>query len=266
MSRVQLGLPALEGAQRLTCFPPLRDNSASILEGLRNLPFAPSAQMHPVGLDLPLAEDGGADDSGDESDLDVRLSERIRSTARAQAAYTSAGYASVGAAHLEAQYASEDEDPDSVARRKRRLGQSYISSESRRRTEAIRERRLRLAEMMAAEEDACVAAAADEDEMDVDGPGRRSGGAGGEPHPPRKRRFFRESRLDLAALLKPPARTSAASGPFGYGMMDPRRAGPAGGAAGYAASDLASMSHVGAGALSNGGNGITREWQDGLPA
>lgn len=222
--------------------------------------------MHPVGLDLPLAE-SGADDSGDESDLDVRLSERIRSTARAQAAHTSAGYASVGAAHLEAQYASEDEDPDSVARRKRRLGQSYISSESRRRTEAIWERRLRLAEMMAAEEDACVAAAAaDEDEMDVDGPGRRSGGAGGEPHPPRKRRFFRESRLDLAALLKPPARTSPASGPIGYGMMDPRRAGPAGGAAGYAASDLASMSHVGAGALSNGGNGITREWQDGLPA
>ncbi|GAA5878590.1 hypothetical protein JCM3774_004074 [Rhodotorula dairenensis] len=264
----------------------LEKTTASIIEGLRNLPFAPSAQLHPVGLDLPSLD---ADDSGDDSDLDVRLSNRIRSTARAQAAHTSAGMqqqSSHAQHHLEAAYASSDEEPDSVARRKRRFGASYISSESRQRVEALRERRTRLAEMLAAEEDACggdVAEAdadADTDEMDLDGDGgsarsvsgrksrnhphqqqQRTGGAGG---PARKRRFFRESRFDLAALLKPPTRADLLkNGGGGGGMLF----GPL--PAGYAASDVASISQFGgaaAGGGGGGGNGIAREWTEGVQA
>lgn len=44
------------------------DYSAEIIDSLRNLPFAPSAQMQPVPYDME-------DDSGDsDSDLDVRIS------------------------------------------------------------------------------------------------------------------------------------------------------------------------------------------------
>ncbi|GAA5979248.1 hypothetical protein JCM10908_002855 [Rhodotorula pacifica] len=249
----------------------LEQTTASIIEGLRDLPFAPSSQLHPVGLDLPSLDD--ALDSGDDSDLDVRLSARIRTTARAQAAHTSAGFT---ASHLEAAYESEDEDPESVARRKRRLGASYITSENRKRAEAIRERRNRLAEMLAAEEDACAQAAAEaedneDDEMEIDGAnGGRSRSrrplippAAG---PPRKRRFFRESKFDLSTLLKPPSRAvlngsgGALGGGFSFsaGMMGNTL--PAGG--GYAASDVASISQFGGG----GGNGITREWTEGVQA
>lgn len=242
------------------------------------MPFAPSAQLHPVGLDLPSLDDDA--DSADDSDLDVRLSSRIRSTARAQAAHTSAGFT---ASHLEAAYESEDEDPDSVARRKRRLGHSYITSESRARGEALRERRNRLAEMLAAEEDACAhqnEGDADDDDdndgMDVDGNGGDGGGSSRRnrqrSHPPlatrpaRKRRFFRESRYDLATLLKPPASARpAAAGSnglvglqhaYGFGLGG-------GGGGGYAESDVASISQFGGGGA---GNGITREWTEGLQA
>lgn len=46
--------------------------SAEIIDSLRNLPFAPSAQMQPVPYDIE-------DDSGDsDSDLDVRISGTCR--------------------------------------------------------------------------------------------------------------------------------------------------------------------------------------------
>ncbi|KWU45643.1 hypothetical protein RHOSPDRAFT_32565 [Rhodotorula sp. JG-1b] len=261
----------------------LEQTTASIIEGLRNLPFAPSAQLHPVGLDLPSLDHDDAD-SADDSDLDVRLSSRIRSTARAQAAHTSAGF--TAGSHLEAAYESDDEDPDSVARRKRRLGRSYITSESRARGEALRERRNRLAEMLAAEEDACAAdsedADGDDDEgmMDVDGADgssrRNRQRSSDHPHaaarPARKRRFFRESRFDLATLLKPPALARPAGGlppglqpPYGFGFG--LGGGGVGGGGGYAASDVASISQFGGGGGGGGGaNGITREWTEGLKA
>lgn len=248
------------------------------------MPFAPSAQLHPVGLDLPSLDNDDAD-SADDSDLDVRLSSRIRSTARAQAAHTSAGF--TAGSHLEAAYESDDEDPDSVARRKRRLGRSYITSESRARGEALRERRNRLAEMLAAEEDACAAAESedadgdDDDEgmMDVDdgadGSSRRNRPRSDHPHaaarPARKRRFFRESRFDLATLLKPPASARPAGGlppglqpPYGFGF-GLGGGGGVGGGGGYAASDVASISQFGGGG-GGGANGITREWTEGLQA
>ena len=247
------------------------------------MPFAPSAQLHPVGLDLPSLDHDDAD-SADDSDLDVRLSSRIRSTARAQAAHTSAGF--TAGSHLEAAYESDDEDPDSVARRKRRLGRSYITSESRARGEALRERRNRLAEMLAAEEDACAAdsedADGDDDEgmMDVDGADgssrRNRQRSSDHPHaaarPARKRRFFRESRFDLATLLKPPALARPAGGlppglqpPYGFGFG--LGGGGVGGGGGYAASDVASISQFGGGGGGGGGaNGITREWTEGLKA
>ena len=270
--------------RRMLTSCPGTDRSASIIEGLRNLPFAPSAQLHPVGLDLPSLDADADADSADDSDLDVRLSSRIRSTARAQAAHTSAGFT---ASHLEAAYESDDEDPDSVARRKRRLGRSYITSESRARGEALRERRNRLAEMLAAEEAACAAAAAEsedadeEDEgMDIDG--GADGGSSrrnrqrslGDPlaaaaRPGRKRRFFRESRFDLATLLKPPARPAAGSnGLPPFGLLQPYAFGfgLGGGGGGYAASDVASISQFGGGGGGGGANGITREWTEGLQA
>ncbi|GAA5984422.1 hypothetical protein JCM11641_000132 [Rhodosporidiobolus odoratus] len=158
----------------------LQATTASILEGLRNLPFAPSSQMQPVPYDLD-------DDLGDsDSDLDVRLSERIRSTA----ARTRATQGSGGA--YEADYPSSDEEADSHARRKRRLAGSYITSLSAGRKEALRMRQAKQAELAAAAEDECDAL---EDEGRVEE---------AQAQRPRKRTFFGGSRLDLASLLKAP--------------------------------------------------------------
>ncbi|BGP13299.1 histone deacetylase (class I) Clr6 [Rhodosporidiobolus nylandii] len=167
----------------------LDKTTASILEGLRNLPFAPSAQMQPVPYDMD-------DDLGDsDSDLDVRLSERIRSTARARPQ---------GGAY-EADYPSSDEEPDSHARRKRRLAGSYITSMSAARKEALAHRQARAAQMAAAAEDECDAIAEEQGE-EVAAPQR-----------PRKRNFFRSSRLDVAQLLKAP---DPGLGRLGYAESD----------------------------------------------
>ncbi|KAL8291679.1 hypothetical protein RQP46_001937 [Phenoliferia psychrophenolica] len=73
----------------------LQKTTAAVLEGLRNMPFAPSAQMQHVPYDAE-------DDEGDsDSDLDIRISERVRQTRR----------------HDEP-YPSDDENPDSLERRK----------------------------------------------------------------------------------------------------------------------------------------------------
>ncbi|GAA6004117.1 uncharacterized protein JCM10292_005891 [Rhodotorula paludigena] len=212
----------------------LEQTTASIIEGLRNLPFAPSAQLHPVGLDLP---SHSASSSDDDSDLDVRLSSRIRQTAPRPPA-PSAG-AGAGAHLLEAEYDEDDEEPESTWRRKRRLGQSYITSESRRRRDELRERRERFAALAAAHEDEdCggVGAMDVEGEEDEDGShARRSptaGGAGGSGR--QKRTFFRASRLDVRQLLRAP---------------DPGLA-----ALGYAESD------AGHGHGHGHGHGVAREW------
>ncbi|BGP37145.1 histone deacetylase (class I) Clr6 [Rhodotorula kratochvilovae] len=182
----------------------LDKTTASILEGLRNLPFAPSSQLHPVGLDLPSPS---SEDSDADSDLDVRLSSRIRSTA--QSALAARAGAGGGAGHLEAQYDSDDEDAESHARRRRRLAGSYITSEARRRTDARRERLARAAEAAAAaeEREGC-------DAMDVDG-----GGDLPAPPPPgrRKRTFFAQSRLDAKQLLRAP---DPGLGRLGYAESD----------------------------------------------
>ncbi|GJN87901.1 hypothetical protein Rhopal_000856-T1 [Rhodotorula paludigena] len=214
----------------------LEQTTASIIDGLRNLPFAPSAQLHPVGLDLP---SHSASSSDDDSDLDVRLSSRIRQTAPRPPA-PSAG---AGAHLLEAEYDEDDEEPESTWRRKRRLGQSYITSESRRRRDELRERRERFAALAAAHEDEdCggggggggVGAMDVEGEEDEEGPhARRSAAAGGAGGGGRqKRTFFRASRLDVRQLLRAP---------------DPGLA-----ALGYAESD--------AGHGHGHGHGVAREW------
>ncbi|GAA5912929.1 hypothetical protein JCM6882_009516 [Rhodosporidiobolus microsporus] len=158
----------------------LEKTTASILEGLRNLPFAPSSQLQPVPSDLPLGDEDGDSDS----DLDVRLSERIRSTAPAHLVRGPSGA-------FEAEYPSDEEEPESYARRKRRLGGSYITSASRARREALRERQNRAAAMAAAAEDECDAAMDEDGTVDV-------------PQRPQKRTFFRASRLDVSQLLKAP--------------------------------------------------------------
>ncbi|TNY24007.1 histone deacetylase [Rhodotorula diobovata] len=190
----------------------LEKTTASILEGLRNLPFAPSSQLIPVGLDLPPSPSrssfsSAADDSDADSDLDVRLSARIRSTALAAQSHSAragAGPGSgAGAAHLEAPYDSDEEDPDSHARRKRRLARSYVSGEARRRTDERRDRIARAAAAAAAHEDECAAAAGgmgvgmdvDRDEAE---PGHGAARRG------KKRTFFRASRADTLSLLRGP--------------------------------------------------------------
>ncbi|BGP05515.1 histone deacetylase (class I) Clr6 [Rhodotorula toruloides] len=192
---------------------------ASILEGLRNLPFAPSSQLHQVGADLPPLSTDTTDDEAD-SDLDVRLSSRIRSTARAATRLSAA--AGGPGAHLEAEYESDDEDPDSHWRRKRRLAESYISSASQRRREDLRERKRALAEKLAAAEDECAAGM-----MDVDGDAAEH-----EVRRPVKRTFFKPSRLDVKTLLKGP---DPGLRRLGIAESDIMAAGPA-------------------------GNGITRQW------
>ncbi|KAI5474278.1 histone deacetylase 1/2 [Pseudohyphozyma bogoriensis] len=90
----------------------LQKTLASVMEGLKNMPFAPSAQMQHVPYDVD-------DDDGDsDSDLDVRISEGIRRSRPD-----------------DEQYPSDDENPDSLERRKRRFAKSYItqSAASRRR-------------------------------------------------------------------------------------------------------------------------------------
>ncbi|GAA5854510.1 hypothetical protein JCM9279_000824 [Rhodotorula babjevae] len=182
----------------------LEKTTASILEGLRNLPFAPSSQLQPVGLDLASSSypsHSPDSDSDADSDLDVRLSARIRSTALAAQSARS-GAAGGSGAHLEAEYDSDDEDPDSHARRKRRLAKSYISSDAKRRTDERRERLARAAQAAAQAEDECGAGGG----MDLDGD-ERGGGAGAGAPPGsrrRKRTFFRASRNDVETLLRGP--------------------------------------------------------------
>ncbi|KAK4047474.1 histone deacetylase (class I) Clr6 [Microbotryomycetes sp. JL201] len=52
----------------------LQNTTASILENMRNMPFAPSAQMQHVPYDV------NDDENDSDSDLDVRLTDRIRTT------------------------------------------------------------------------------------------------------------------------------------------------------------------------------------------
>ncbi|GAA6030165.1 hypothetical protein JCM8097_009295 [Rhodosporidiobolus ruineniae] len=212
----------------------LEKTTASLLEGLRNLPFAPSAQLQPVPYDLPDSDAGDSD-----SDLDVRLSERVRHTAASAAARRAAG----GGA--EAEYPSSDEEADSHARRKRRLGGSYIHSASRSRREALRARQERAAQAAAAAEEDCDAML-DEGEAEERVELMR----------PRKRTFFRGSGVELKTLLRAPdpglGRLGLVSGPVGGG------AGHAHHAHGHAHGRFDAESELGAGP-----NGTVREW-DGL--
>ncbi|GAA5850979.1 hypothetical protein JCM8547_009145 [Rhodosporidiobolus lusitaniae] len=201
----------------------LEKTTTSILEGLRNLPFAPSAQMQPVPYDID-------DDLGDsDSDLDVRLSERIRSTIRQPGTG-------------EAAYPSSDEEPDSHARRKRRLAGSYITSLSQARKEQLRVRQERAAQMAAAAEEEC-AENGEEGEYE-----RRIDDETGRP---RKRTFFGMSRLEVKSLLKAPDPGLARLGMLGGG----------GGGVPLGDRDLSVGPNGHSHALANG-NGITREWSE----
>ncbi|SCV68123.1 BQ2448_244 [Microbotryum intermedium] len=84
----------------------LENTKNAILENLRNMPFAPSAQMHPVPFDFD------SDPGDSDSDLDVRISNRIRETQR----------------HQDKGYISSDEEQDSLEQRYRKLSKSYITS------------------------------------------------------------------------------------------------------------------------------------------
>ncbi|GAA5955154.1 hypothetical protein JCM21900_001627 [Sporobolomyces salmonicolor] len=199
----------------------LHETTAAILESLRNMPFAPSAQMQHVPYDLE-------DDEGDsDSDLDVRISERIRQTHRRPHPPP------------ESSYPSSDEDPLSHQRRRRRLAQNYITSLSSARKEARRERQERAARMAEEADAACGAGGGSDEER-----GASAGaGAGAGRDTARKRTFFKASRLDVASLLKGPdpglPGLGLAEGAAGHGHAPPRH---------------------GAGV----GNGITREWTEGL--
>lgn len=100
---------------------------AAVLENLRNMPFAPSAQMQHVPYDVD-------DDEGDsDSDLDVRIS-RAPSLSLSPCTLDLLTDAIVGTGRIqssrrhEEQYPSSDEDADSLQRRKRRFAKSYITS------------------------------------------------------------------------------------------------------------------------------------------
>ncbi|GAA5826309.1 hypothetical protein JCM11251_007249 [Rhodosporidiobolus azoricus] len=214
----------------------LEKTTASIIDGLRNLPFAPSAQLQPVPSDFPL--DGDLDGDSD-SDLDVRLSERIRSTAPSHLVRSAAGA-------FEAEYPSSDEEPESYARRKRRLGGSYIHSMSRGRREALRERQNRAAAAFAAAEEECDAGM-DED-FDING-------GGGERQRPQKRTFFRGSRLDVGQLLKAPDP--------GLGRMGILRSGLGAGTGGRGLTDEGSELGLPPPPHQHDhGNGIAKEWAE----
>ncbi|GAA5821195.1 hypothetical protein JCM3770_005246 [Rhodotorula araucariae] len=224
----------------------LDKTTASILEGLRNLPFAPSSQLHPVGLDLAPASD--CEDSDADSDLDVRLSARIRSTAQsAQAARAAAGGGAAG--HLEAQYASDDEDAESHARRTRRLAASYITGDARRRVDARRARLARAAAVAAAAEGG---ACGDPMDVDADGDGDADGDDLPPPPPPpprrlQKRTFFAQSRLDARQLLRAP---DPGLGRLGYAESD--RCGTGTGTG------------MGTGTRAGAGAGAVRTWEEGV--
>ncbi|GAA5880822.1 hypothetical protein JCM1840_003293 [Sporobolomyces johnsonii] len=202
----------------------LHETTAAILESLRNMPFAPSAQMQHVPYDME-------DDEGDsDSDLDVRISERIRQTHRRPHPPP------------ESSYPSSDEDPLSHQRRRRRLAQNYITSLSSARKEARRERQERAARMAEEADAACGAGGGGSDDE------RTGTGVGaGRDSKARKRTFFKASRLDVASLLKGPD-----PGLRGLGVAE--------GGAGAGAHVHPHGHHGAAGA----GNGITREWTEGL--
>ncbi|SCZ89822.1 BZ3500_MvSof-1268-A1-R1_Chr1-3g01599 [Microbotryum saponariae] len=84
----------------------LETTKNAILQNLRNMPFAPSAQMHAVPFDFD------SDPGDSDSDLDVRISNRIRETQR----------------HQDEGYVSSDEEGDSLQERYRKLSKSYITS------------------------------------------------------------------------------------------------------------------------------------------
>ncbi|KAM0790353.1 histone deacetylase (class I) Clr6 [Microbotryomycetes sp. NB124-2] len=95
----------------------LQNTTASILENLRNMPFAPSAQMHHVPYDV----NDDAEDS--DSDLDVRLSERIRSTTSLPFNHSNGGArvrgsGGGGVEGLMDLYPSSDEEDESYLKRK----------------------------------------------------------------------------------------------------------------------------------------------------
>ncbi|KAM0749710.1 hypothetical protein T439DRAFT_37266 [Meredithblackwellia eburnea MCA 4105] len=143
----------------------LHKTTAAVLESLRNMPFAPSAQMQHVPYDAE-------DDEGDsDSDLDVRISERVRQTR----AY-------------EDQYPSDDENPESLERRKRRLQKSYITSSA-----AARKAARRQANSSRFDPDGTIAAMDESGECEPTPSSTRP-----------KRTFFRIPRLDLARLTGPP--------------------------------------------------------------
>ncbi|CEQ39302.1 SPOSA6832_00829, partial [Sporobolomyces salmonicolor] len=205
----------------------LHETTAAILESLRNMPFAPSAQMQHVPYDLE-------DDEGDsDSDLDVRISERIRQTHRRPHPPP------------ESSYPSSDEDPLSHQRRRRRLAQNYITSLSSARKEARRERQERAARMAEEADAACGAGGGSDEER-----GASAGaGAGAGRDKARKRTFFKASRLDVARLLQGPD-----PGLTGLGLAEGAAGPGAAGGHGHA------PHRHGAGV----GNGITREWTEGL--
>ncbi|GAA5936999.1 uncharacterized protein JCM15063_000124 [Sporobolomyces koalae] len=120
----------------------LESTTAEIIDSLRNLPFAPSAQMQPVPFDIE-------DDEGDsDSDLDVRISERIRQTHRPPTNPTS---------NEQDPLSSSDESPLSRTNRRLKTSQNYITSFSASRLEARRERLERAARMAELDQAECTA-------------------------------------------------------------------------------------------------------------
>ncbi|GAA6009806.1 hypothetical protein JCM11491_000820 [Sporobolomyces phaffii] len=175
----------------------LEQTTAEIIDSLRNLPFAPSAQMQPVPFDID-------DDEGDsDSDLDVRISERIRQTHHRPTNGT-------GQPEHDP-LSSGDEAPLSRANRRVKTSQNYITSFGAARLEARRERLERAARM------------AELDQQECNGGGGAHGGDdyyGGEfdrSERRRKRTFFRNPSAARIA--------GNGAGARGFGMLggpDPR--------------------------------------------
>ncbi|GAA5901654.1 uncharacterized protein JCM6883_000353 [Sporobolomyces salmoneus] len=154
----------------------LEKTTAEIIDSLRNLPFAPSAQMQPVPFDI-------SDDEGDsDSDLDIRISERIRQTHRPTTTTNS---------HQPDHdpLSSGDEAPLSRLNRRLKTSQNYITSFGAARLEARRERLERAARMAELDQAECNAGAGGAEDYygaagEVDRSERR-----------RKRTFFKTPRL-----------------------------------------------------------------------
>ncbi|GAA5981974.1 hypothetical protein JCM5350_006585 [Sporobolomyces pararoseus] len=190
----------------------LEKTTAEIIDSLRNLPFAPSAQMQPVPYDLE-------DDEGDsDSDLDVRISERIRQTHRPSTTNNNQGG--------EDGLSSGDESPLSRQNRRLKNSQNYIHSFSASRLEARRERLERAAKMAELDQIDCsttTTGGGNNDEDDY------YGGIGGinevvdKSERRRKRTFFRNpSSLSLNSKI---SRLGGGGRPGGFGMLggpDPR--------------------------------------------